>query len=345
MLVVAACAFGSCNDEPDARVTWILHYPGAMLGDAIDAHGDLLNEAPDGVEVVTVVSSAKDAERLRKASGGKARLVTVEGGLSPWARDRYILYPRDGKTWCMLQPDDALPKDLHGDLHVPDALRATYPDLQIVRTRMAPEGGDVIVTRRGVIVGYASIAAAAERTGSSIHMVVRELSKHFARPLIVVGRREGSVLPPHVDVFLANAGKDRLLVAEVAQLPGGKADPELAKLGDFKPAFNRRVQEELDEIVHQLEMAGFEIHRSPALFSARVKPGHRYPLTLSYANAIREGGQVFVPSYGVPALDRAGREAWQRLGYVPVSIRSRLSLMHGGAVRCLTNRIPAESDI
>lgn len=328
-------------------IEWIVHYPGLAFGGAVDTHRDLVANAPANVKVVTVVASRGDERDVRRALGAGSRheVVRVEGQVSPWARDRYILFQRDGRPHCMLPPASQVPEGMRGDTLVPAALRAAHPELVVVTTRFAPQGGDVIVTERGVIMSVPSFVGTARRTGARIHEIVRELEALFGRNLVIVGRRGRTPLPPHVDVYIANAGGGRLLVADPRLLPLRGEREDLGELGVFSRADNLATAEALDRVAEQLDAAGFEVGRIPGLFASRPLPGQYAATVLTYANVLREGGTVFVPAYGLPAHDRAGREAWERLGFRAVSIRARASVRNGGAVRCLTNRFPGESDI
>jgi len=70
--------------------------------------------------------------------------------------------------------------------------------------------------------------------------------------------------------------------------------------------------------------------------SKTPEPG--YPV-LTYNNvlteSLSEGRIVFLPQYGWEAVDRAGRDAWQKLGYKVVPVGNfAVSALYGGSLRC-----------
>ena len=333
----------SSSDE----VQWIVHYAGEKCAGSLETHVDLVKNAPPGVRVLTVVGNDRDEATLREALRDTPRyeIVRVQGSVTPWARDRYIVFQRDGRTHCLMLPAPSVPEIQRGDAYVPDVLRAKHPDLKIVRSEYAPQGGDVIVTKRGVIVGMRSIASSAKRTGTSPRAVIRELEQVFGRRLIVVGHQGHTNLPLHVDIIMANAGKGRILLTDPRLLPPTRRDTAFEGLGAFPRNHNLQMAVELENVAAQLKAAGFEVSRVAGLFGVGIEPGQLSPTVLTYTNVIREGRRVFVPAYGLPELDRAAQDAWLRLGFEVVPIRARSPVINGGAVRCMTNRFPGETDI
>lgn len=60
---------------------------------------------------------------------------------------------------------------------------------------------------------------------------------------------------------------------------------------------------------------------------------------LTYNNVLvesrAEGGRVYLPRYGWPALDNAARQTWEALGFMTRPIDGlTISAMYGGALRC-----------
>lgn len=114
----------------------------------------------------------------------------------------------------------------------------------------------------------------------------------------------------------------------------------------------------LDALAEALRSRGFEVSRAPILFDSAPPPEpalrpaplvQRYRGTLSYPvltynNVIvehRDGRDVvYLPQYGLEALDAAGRSAWSALGYDVRPVEGFvMSALHGGALRCATKVI------
>jgi hypothetical protein len=95
-----------------------------------------------------------------------------------------------------------------------------------------------------------------------------------------------------------------------------------------------------EQIAGQLAAAGFRVERLPILHGERLDEARR-GVVLNWNNVVTldtaEGRQVFVPRYGVPALDRLAHEAWARWGFAVRPIHVRGTVVYGGAVRCVVN--------
>ena len=110
---------------------------------------------------------------------------------------------------------------------------------------------------------------------------------------------------------------------------------------------SRRLAPALDGIAVALEGFGYEVVRVPFLFggpasreraagAAGLKAA--YPM-LSYNNVLIEEAEgtrvVYLPRYGLTALDDAAESAWTGLGFTVRAIGGlTTSAMYGGALRC-----------
>jgi hypothetical protein len=100
----------------------------------------------------------------------------------------------------------------------------------------------------------------------------------------------------------------------------------------------------LDGIAAALAQHGYRVERVPFLFGgpdadpADSGPQAGYPM-LTYNNVLLEttpaGAQVYLPNYGLAALDEAAASAWQALGFTVHPVDGLVtSAMYGGALRC-----------
>jgi len=113
---------------------------------------------------------------------------------------------------------------------------------------------------------------------------------------------------------------------------------------------SRRHAEYFDALARTLQERGFEVRRVPFLQTWTngddvESPSERpfrsvldYPV-LTYNNVLVETRAdrkfVYLPQYGLDALDRAARERWQTMGYDVIPIRGfTTSALYGGALRC-----------
>jgi hypothetical protein len=104
----------------------------------------------------------------------------------------------------------------------------------------------------------------------------------------------------------------------------------------------------LDGLADALAQADYVVERIPFLFGGpqlsdegESRPGRLrpdYPM-LTYNNVLLEtdvdGGVVYLPRYGWPAMDDAAARAWSEIGFEPRAIEGlTVSAMYGGALRC-----------
>jgi len=99
----------------------------------------------------------------------------------------------------------------------------------------------------------------------------------------------------------------------------------------------------LDGIAQSLEGYGYKVERVPLLDggpeNSEAHDGEpadiaAYPM-LTYNNVLLTDSDVYLPSYGWPAMDQAATDRWRDLGFKPHAIEGlTISAMYGGALRC-----------
>jgi len=145
---------------------------------------------------------------------------------------------------------------------------------------------------------------------------------------------------------------------ESVQGDGGKTmrPPDLRGQTAKAVAHCRELAAALDEVAASLAAAGFEVHRIPFFAGTppvelpsdpdqtgppRRNPGPAYP-TLTYNNLLLNQpadrrATVFLPRYGLDALDDAAVETWAALGFEIIRVDDlHISAMYGGSLRCCT---------
>jgi len=99
----------------------------------------------------------------------------------------------------------------------------------------------------------------------------------------------------------------------------------------------------LDGIASSLEHYGYRVERIPFLFggpesidneNGEFSSTAAYPM-LTYNNVLITEGDVYLPRYGWPAMDKAATNTWKNLGFTTHPIEGlTISAMYGGALRC-----------
>jgi hypothetical protein len=322
--------------------TWFVHYQPDIDPIGEEAYVDLLRQLPTGHGLSVVVSNPAHGERFRAALGNDARIRIVQAAapVTPWARDRYLLFRRGARNYCVAKPWYDLPENLRGDARVPTAIGHTS-DVVVVHSPIAPVGGDVIITDDHVLIGETSVAEAMARSRLPLREVLREYEELFGRTPAVVPSGALGIARIHIDLFVAWASDRRVVVSDTRpadEMWGRTGSFRDVRFGTFRGGRNRRIQRGLDEVAASMAALGYEVHRVPGLVS-EPHGVHGNPTVISYTNTVIEGSQAFVPTYGLGQLDEMAQAVWSELGFQCAPIRCERAVRGGGAIRCLTNRL------
>jgi N-dimethylarginine dimethylaminohydrolase len=332
--------------------TWVWHVEPHLVESALPTFRDLLQAIPRDARLLIAVGSRVDTTLLWDQLGlghrEDRRITLLDAGsaLSPWARDRYVVFLRAERTCVLLPKSDSVASDNVGDLDVARKLAGTIEGLEVVHSDLDLEGGDVIVTDEHVLVGIGTVLANEGRFREGVEAYLEAV---FDRQVVVVGEDEGSVPHVHLDMFVTAVGPRRLLLGDPSLTEGyfrvqhepGAATIDARSIGGFA----RQTQEDwapaYEEIAEQLRRAGFRVERIPIL---HTDDGN----LVTWNNAVteRRGSEAhaYVPSYGIPVLDRDAHERWRKLGYRVHPVRAAEVIRHGGAIRCLSNVVRSSAD-
>ena len=340
------------RDTPPAVEQWILHFQNSSEDMSARAFTDLLAAIDPRARVHVAVPAERDIAGFRasvEVSGEVWDMVSffIAGPTSsPWARDRYVTFERRGVR-CMLLPDrSSVPPDWSSDLDIAAeiALDRTL-GLRRIPTSLLFEGGDLVMSRSLLLTSMGTIEGNARQLHIDAGAARRELEHVFGRRVVALGSLDGQPPHEHADMYVhllddhtALLGDPRL-AAKAWEAMRAQTD-ERARLEWFGPC---SVDEQevaapaYDRIALQLTAAGLKVERVPALHA-------RYnEVLLTWTNVItemRDGeAHVYVPSYGLPTLDRKAHETWRRLGYVVHPIDCAGPIVEGGGIRCLTNTV------
>ena len=173
--------------------------------------------------------------------------------------------------------------------------------------------------------------------------VIAELTTLLGSEPILCGARLG-VPHAHCDMYLTAIGDRHVLLGDprlgaalLERLRGEDLTASVLPPGDqFSIASQLDLAARYDAIRDELEQAGLLVDRLPIVHGDQG-------LLLTWNNALidarEDGVRAYVPSYGIPALDRAAHDVFRGLGMRCFPIDVARLLPHGGAVRCMTNVI------
>jgi hypothetical protein len=337
LVLLLAASAGSAEDE-GAVATWVWHFDGEMRVACAPTYRDLLKALPPTARIVVGVTTAEDARVFRDQmdldAAPDARIRFVEAGefVSGWARDRYVLFARDGKSRLLLPRRDAVAAVRLGDLAVAQELKRLAPEIEVIESDLVLEGGNLLFTRDEVIAGPAALSA----NGGGAEARAR-IEEAFGRRLVVTAGADSPLAKEHVDMYVAVAGPRTLFVGDPRPaIEALKEGENVRRFGAFRAERQLALAEEYDRITKRLEAEEFEVRRIPIL---HADDG----VIVTWTNAVaetRDGrARVYVPSYGLKRLDRLAHDAWEAAGFQPVPITAEAVVVLGGSVRCVTNTL------
>lgn len=329
-----------------------LHFTPAMEREVAPSYRDLLRALPSSVTVRVVVQRREHFARfvaLARRWGvvrATARLSPVEVGhpITTWSRDRYTLARRGAERRLLVRPrpDDHAPALRKNDWLAPFALaRELGPSLRVSKQPLIFDGGDLTATSRFV---FATALLGHRNRGGELGDAAtlrRWLRRATGLEPVLIGQRAEEVPGHHIGMFVTPLDDHTVLVGDAraglalaAQLPGVEALP-LDRTPETAAKFER--------VAHGLRRRGFRVIRTPLL---PMTDGLTY---ITYNNALlerRAGGALhaYMPTFGVPSLDRRGRQVYEALGVTVHPIDVSGIFRHNGTVRCLVNVLERRSD-
>ncbi|MBI2267042.1 MAG: agmatine deiminase family protein, partial [Armatimonadetes bacterium] len=188
-----------------------------------------------------------------------------------------------------------------------------------------------------VIIGSENPNGAMEQPGFHIDMAVSMLGNDLKtrRPVAVVG-------DPSMAKRLIIQAKERDpqgYQRAVDEIKSKLSSPAEDPLQDLQDAADERYQERFDDVAKTLKEEGFIVDRIPHLGTERL--AHRAPW-ITYNNMLLDEDRIFMPVFGLPALDNAAKAVYEKRGYnvVPVDMVTISSLE--GAINCITKVLERE---
>ncbi len=311
------------------------HDEGAEL--FLPVFGELLQSLSPETTVHVVVADSHDRRVFAVAAadwfpnGGGPTLVYSETGrpITSWMRDRLAVLS-DGDQTTLLAPAAPMrgPEARVYDWLVPWSLAHDHGmDAAVARPTFLFDGGDLIADET---FAYVADPLFGRNPDASRGELIVDLEHELGLPVLALRDTPDH----HIGMFVTPLGHGRVLVADpdlglsllsTTPEPGGIGMPVMSDPEQLQRFRN---------VADQLEEAGLEVISMP------IVPSTEPWVWMSYNNAMLEtrDGQlhVYMPTYGVPALDDAATEVWVGQGAVvhPIDVSDLFRL--GGSVRCLT---------
>lgn len=311
-----------------------IHYTPAQDAQALPVWLQLFRELPARVRVEVAVEKREDfsllIEHLR--AGGVEHLdrfapSVVDHALTTWSRDR--MASLQGPDGVLAPPRVGTASGRRaGDWAAPFAIsRSVYG----TAPQIAPfvfEGGDLAASRSHVFADANLIGRNLGRDNATATQLQAALAHTFGQSIIWLGDNPGDIPEHHIMMYMVPLDDHRVLVGDPrlgnALSPATLADADLAgHVARF------------DRVAHDLAQKGFLVTRVPVV----VLPGAGSYVT--YTNAVfdrdADGPIVYMPTYGIPALDNAAEDAYLSLGYRVTTIDMTSIYRMNGSLGCLVN--------
>lgn len=257
--------------------------------------------------------------------------------MTMWARDGSVLCrSAEGREVLLL------PRSFRGDGQVDPSVNRLVVQgtgaapaflrgvVDVRRSTLFFEGGDVVASPRFVLVGWESVA----RTMASLKLdragAVARFEAELGRPVVVVEPQPDF----HVDLGFTFLREDLVAVADPgATLLQVERMPELAPMVEITR--EKDVASRYDRACSRLVEAGLKVVRLPGLCGRGLVTPY-----FTYNNVLFDGSRVYMPVYGLPVLDDAARAVYRQHGFEVVDMASaRQSTLLWGALRCATGEL------
>ena len=356
LIVWSLAASSACADDgrvlPDcngtiAEVT--LHYLYEELDRLAPTYQDLMLALPPDVDLrvlcpsdVAVADFVEQWSADASAGGRVVNVINVDRDITLWSRDRYVARydvttTHPASLVVSLDRVD-YDEDKRNEWAIAHTLAGAGIVPGVIESMLFVEGGNIVSNQSAVFVGINTLKDSV-RTDHDEPLLRRGLERELGGKLVMIRDHAGLVPTSHIDMYITPITDELLLVGDVSLAESTLKAAEDDRYDSVWPAERSEEMDALrlryDSIARGLESSGYRIKRLPLV----PDPDDEWLIT--YNNALiehRDGRAiVYMPTYDVPALDRAAARLYRGLGFDvrPINVADLYEL--GGAVRCIAN--------
>lgn len=326
------------SDAHGALADICIQYRQDFNPSVIETLTDLFEGLDDDLEIRIVVERRAEFEFLKAelARHGVTRLnrlsaVITGFPITPWARDRFGALTADGEPIIAVPPARSnIPGARGHDERVPEILAGCVPYATCRPLSFMFEGGDLLADEENAFISANCLGRNSPLDVDDREGLLRQIKESLGKRIVVIGKTAEEVPDHHICMVLTPLGNKRVAVADpwlgletYRQNPSGETVEVETDLSKYEPF----------RIVRQhLERQGFQTVPIPLLLTKTPR------VFLSYNNVILErcGGEkrVYMPIYGVPALDQSAGEAFEKEDWHVIPVRVAKLYRHTGSLRC-----------
>lgn len=320
-----------------------IHYVRSFNSESIETIADLLCALPPDVALRVVVADRSEFEflrgqlRMRGADRMREMTAVVTGEpVTPWAKDRFGTFiTESGVPVIGVPPVRALAEGPRtNDEKVPERLAR---ELKGVECRSLPfmfEGGDLLSDSTNI---YAAATIAGRNqpfSGQHTGALMNLIGTVCGRKVIAIGRNPGDVPDHHIGMYCTALCEGSVAVGDPAAgrelLRNTRESGVTAEPDQGQDVLFRNVRTALSS-------NGLRVVTLPLLLTDQPR------VYVTYNNAIieRRGSEkrVYMPIYGLPALDGAARRIYEAEGFKVFPVRVGKLYRNTGSLRCMVGII------
>ncbi len=330
--------------DVDGRLREIcVHYRQDFNEESIEVLSDLFASLPTDVTVHVVVADHAEfaflqSELASRGIGAGLRMRPLVTGMpiTPWAKDRFGTM-RDGDTPVIALPGvrTMLSGARANDERVPELI---CDRLSRVRAKVLPfhfEGGDLISDATNVYVAATLLDRNQPTTVLERQRLISLIETTFKKHAVVIGESGAEVPDHHIGMYLTPLGNSTVALGDPDM--GRRLCRELGIAESVELESDESAYEPFRNVIRVMQTQGFKIVRVPLVLTTTPR------VYLTYNNAILESDaghkRIYMPVYGVTALDRAATRIFQQQGLTVLPVRVGKIYRHTGSLRCLVGII------
>lgn len=318
----------------------LLHFDPDTAEDWLPACRDILRALPPEVLVTIAVHGDAEADQLdamlADQRSSRLELLTVGVPVTPWARDRLLVVGDGAQIRTLLPEPDSVGESYVGDLDAAVAL-AYRQGWRSAVAGLAFEGGDIVCGRDLAFVGWNTIVANAP--AGARDEIVLGFEHLLGTRVVVLGEPEQP--HDHLDMILTVLDGNTVVLGDpewghelLRELETRFEQAALPDFDEWTAAAQRDVGAGYAAIRAELRRQGIDVLRIPILHGEEGG-------VLTWNNCLverrAEGRRVYMPSYGIPALDDVAARVFEEAGCRVFPISAARIAANGGTVRCITN--------
>jgi hypothetical protein len=315
-----------------------IHYVPNMDARAMVVWRQLFRVLPETVEVHVAVEKERDFERFIKnletanvPHRDRFKMVVVAQPITTWSRDRMASIDNDG---VLAPPRITVASGPRaGDWQAPFAIARDVYDGKPEVSEFVFEGGDFAASDKYVFADVNLIGRNLGRGEASRSYLADAVQRTFKQDVVFLGDSLGDVPEHHIMMYMVPLDDKRVLVGDVRagkRLLDAEPDSDIVLDPDIDLHARR-----FDNVAEQLAARGFEVTRVPVVV---LEGAGSY---VTYTNALFDrdaaGPVVYMPTYGLPAMDDVAANLYRSMGLrvVPINMTSIYRL--NGSLGCLVN--------